>query len=427
MPRAKVRRCGNCKRLKIKCVYPDDEPPPPATYGPHEYESSALTSKQNSPTFIFTGFDTRQRFGSFGPFTPFEERLLETLDRTTLAYYANSRDPAHLYAVFEMVPELFGMSELMKRSMYAYSSMLLIAESHPKLLLGDSSDATEGVLQLHRFGFANYNLQVSQISLLMTRLSSGEITNQEVTILIAATMFLMSIVGSGTSEQMPLVNFTTGKGDFLTLLRGVRETHRMAQAYAYVPMFDLYHKDTYTHPVPMLPLFRQYNELYIHHMQIDEFEFDAEQVEFMTGVLKLINRSVYLSAHDNDDLEFFRVFARGEPDWFDLVYDLNMMGLNCLFIMAAYCLGFNYYFVRHDNMWISYMRWYKTYCFAQYGGWYFTSDEPLYSLMVDKHYVFADMDQLVAFDPVHLDMVTPYRPGNAPAAGNCSAAIDAFS
>lgn len=388
-------------------MYPDDDPSAPLVYGPQEYEQQALTSNRNLPQYIFSGFDTRQRFSSFGPFTPFELRLLECLDRKTLAYYANSRDPAHLYAVFEMVPELFGALELIKRSMYAYLLMLLIAESHPRLLLGDSLGASEGVLQLHRFGFANYSLQVQQISLLMTRLTNGDITTQEVTFLLAATMFLMSIVGSGPSDSMPLVNFTTKKGDMLSLLRGIRETHRLAEPYAYSPMFDLYRKDDFPYPVPILPVFDHYIELYTQQAQIDDFEFEPQKVEFMVLVLKQINRLVYISAHDNDDFEFFRVFTRGEPDWFDMVYDLNIMGLNCLYLMAAYCLGYSYYFVRQDNMFMSYMEWYKTYCFAQYGGWYFPADEAVYSLMVNKDYTFMEGERSVSFDPISLDLVIP--------------------
>lgn len=282
----------------------------------------------------------------------------------------------------------------------SYLGLLAIAEYNPAMLPPETP-CDSSIQVVRQFSYDTFNLQLRETSRLTDKLIRGTITEDEAVILMMSTWILYLIIGSNSAMILPFVDFVSRKNEFISFLKVGLQILAMAANYAPTHRCNFFRPPTRFEQCPIIPFLKRYYD------QFQLFEdCDEETVNYLLTLVEDINHLYYVSAHHNNDAEIFRTIASNSPRWYELIYEQNILALSLLNVWSLICLGFEYYFDRDRNMFAEYMKWYRHYSSNNFGGWRFFGEKELYSVMIDKKYLFTTMDNAVCFDPIIIDHIS---------------------
>ncbi|CAN3359992.1 hypothetical protein DICA4_D20472 [Diutina catenulata] len=323
----------------------------------------------------------------------FEYRLLHFFDLWAQGHYNASRFDPQKIIWTQVVPDLFMTSELVKRSIFAYSGMLLLNHHNPNYLLGNPiADDDPSLPVVYQQSIAHFNHQVSEIGRLTQELQAGICSPQNSAALVMSSSFMFFIIGFHPLRMMPVVDFVNCKNDYISMVQGLNETITVARPLIELtPMRVIFTKNL--DPAPyVLPLYQRFLDFLGNPICNDVDK------EYLTEAIYCLNDHVYRCVDSNSELPIYGFLVHGKPQFYRLVYQKHPVALGIIYMYCAHAMMVKFYFIRTMNIWVDFIEWYKSQQESNYGGWYFPWDGPLYRLVIEKQYTPSNLQEFRDLD-----------------------------
>lgn len=322
--------------------------------------------------------------------------------------YKMGKDP-DLRVIWEKLPEMMITLDLVKRSVVSYLGMLLLKEQYPEFMdqIADCKDAgTDETSPQYLYVYLTRQFEslMSDIAQLVESIHTRDPTNAEATELIVGSKFMLMYIGSHPNRILPLVNFAERLGDYLQLIQGSRDTQYQLAPLLCNTVYRMFIFDDRIQEcdIPILPTYEKFL------LELDDpmVEVDGDDVvDAIRNAILSFNNQVYRTARYENQVPLYQILLYCTPNFFQAVYDQNLMALRLINLYSAFVLLTGCYFNRHTNIWVDFMNWYKLYNQKMFGDWYYLWDASLYRLMVEKDFVMNGCTGYAQFDPMVLDLV----------------------
>lgn len=317
--------------------------------------------------------------------TPLELELFETYSNWTEgARKGLNHDFKDKY---DLVPQLFLLLAVVKRSLLAFLGILVLHLECPQVLVrGINELTTERVRDLYNYSFNHFDHTVQLVTKLLAKQEARNLGEYEVMETLYLQKFMLSVVWG--VRMMKLVDLETLLG-FMRLVRGARELMAMAEEMAPKTLDDCGGFETNDAKAPILPWFTPY---------FDAFgECEDPELETSLSIFRLLNNLWYEACSKNSDTPVCKMIMFANPSWFDGIYDENFLALSALNVWCSQILIIGFYFDRKTTMTYEYMQWYRDYNFTRFGRWYFEHERHLYNCVIENGLRVKEQELLAVF------------------------------
>ena len=333
--------------------------------------------------------------------SPFEFGILHHFETWAKAKTILSNEARLRFAWEKVIPRYLLELDILKISVFAYSSMLLLQKHNPQYLLGEtsySSSFNDELLTLYEFAFTNFESQIKQINKLNNKIKAGEPINElEAISFVMGATILMRVFGRHSRRTMPLISFDRSQQDFQSLCLEMRKSlticwpilERVQQA-ALVPL------QVKNIDCPLSPTIRQLlNELDALPPELLKGKRDLKEIDIklaLRDAILILNAQVQQCVELSSEVPIHRFQHLTEESFWCQVYNENYFALRILNLYCAHLLLLQYYFVRERNMWIDFMKWFQQDNVFKFGGFFYDGDQKLYEKVVLNGYTAGCRD-----------------------------------
>lgn len=419
--------CEYCIHTNRQCVYPEEE-----KSGSESDDSSASQSNlvqhmdefyQNSGQFECV-FENKSMIKLNQPtnqlnITKFELRLLDFFKEFCIPIFSFKRNREIENVWLEDVPPIFMKSELVKKSMLSFSTMIMLPMCHlDSLWEDDTIPDKNGTL---------FNAKIDSAYLDTTRFFTETISHLNSVIRLntnnypvlfhhdtAAEVTISSILvyvflGLHPHKLVPLLSLDRSTADYVSITRGIKESLGLASfTLASSPVSRIFNmkEDYYTPKIEEMPLFTTlYHELAAENLDDIRSSIYLRSIKSMHELLHKVTLHHY-------PVLFYRWLIMVETGFYDLIYLHEYWALRELNVFASISLIMHFYLVGTSNIWYDYVIWFKEYTFDNYQHWIYPIDEALYELTIIQGYktpLIRDFSVLRGFDPIQLVIENQYN------------------
>lgn len=327
--------------------------------------------------------------------SPFEFMILHHFESWAKDRYIMSTDVRQRFIWEWVMPRYLLELDVLKISVFAYSSMLLLQKHNPQYLLGDTpcwSSFNDEMMTLYEFAFTNFESQMKQINRLSSKIKAGEPINilEAISLVIGATI-MISVFGRHSRRTMPLISFDRSQQDFQSLCAEMKQILTLC--------WPILRKEPHAALVPSLVKNIDYPILPMFQQLLDELDtlpselfkgkkdnIDADNKVGLRDAILTLNAQVQQCEEYSSEVPIHRFQHFAEESFWRQVYNENYFALRILNLYCAYLVMLQYYFVRERNMWIDYMNWFHQESLFRFGKFYYDEDEKLYEKVIVNGY-----------------------------------------
>ncbi|KAK6462072.1 hypothetical protein DFJ63DRAFT_139205 [Scheffersomyces coipomensis] len=355
----------------------------------------------------------------------FELRLLNFFNNFCLCKFSK---PAH--SMWNRnVPPIFFQSDLIRNSIYAYSSLNLfnLCDDFEELRIQDDLNSeikscdTIGSISfsatnkrqvevsndLH-IKTTNYFIKtISRKNQLIERFyDPNDTTDKSIiaTELMVSSFVIFPFLAMHHHKLMTLVSFDRSESDFISICQGIRNI--MTSFGPHSPFNNIFASELKL----KIPSVKQSSIPIIVKLREDlEFEYDhkdlylisIDKYNILYQMLESLQKSLHIFILIGNPVPLYRWILSITDRYLDLVYEKFPFALRFLYIYSSLATLSKFQLVNDSNLWVDYMKWYKKYNSHLFGGWNYSMDESFYSLVFDKGFSLVGNSEanLITFDP----------------------------
>ncbi|KAK6462074.1 hypothetical protein DFJ63DRAFT_139501 [Scheffersomyces coipomensis] len=366
----------------------------------------------------------------------FELRLLNFFNNYCIYGFSHNPDDDIHFIWRNLVPPMFIQSELIRNSICAFSCLNLFpfCDDLDSVRIEDDSNS---VLKFsERFGSPSstsenhLSTQSGEVFIKTTNYFTNTVSGKNqliqsmqnangndksklATEFMISTIMIFTFLATHHHKLVPLVSFDKSESDFISICQGIRNT---ITEFASIVRHSVF-KDVFTFEVNLeIPTVDESDIPVIVQLRQDlELEYGDENLlsssidDYTTfrQVLEILQISIFKSVSYGYSVPLYRWILLLSKHYVELVYDKCPFALRLLYVFSSLATLSRLQLLKHSNLWVDYMKWYKQHNFDLYGGWRYSMDESLFCLVFDKDFSLLENNESSwkSFDPEFLAQV----------------------
>ncbi|KAI5963057.1 uncharacterized protein KGF55_002849 [Candida pseudojiufengensis] len=364
----------------------------------------------------------------------FELRLLKYFDETLIKVLNYGINEPIFDAWKYKVPYLFLESDLVKRSLFAFTAVLLGEKKNLDVLQGEDNNQITSFKpeRDHQYDLdlnSNTNFFKMTTTYFLNSLEQAQIKIDEAKILsensyfqnsnIAKELFVSSLLIFSFLSSQPyglikLISFEEGETDLISIGSGTRSV--FSNVYTtilksdFAGMLDL--KLELFNNVPSakdcgFPIINYlWEELTIYSDNLELNSENSEIIQILKEVITSLTKALYASLKFKFPIPIFRALMEYSSQYKQLLYQKHHFASKILFVHASLTFMLKCHIDIVKNIWKEYILWYK-----QQFGLSTEIEISLFDLVVSKNLIVVNFYKFPFFDPnfVYFDPIKEYK------------------